>query len=1331
MTEASPDPTLPPSPRETVSRGQLLMWMGQRLSPEAPLYNMVLAFEIDGDLDVEAFRRAFALLVESSDALGSRFEEVDGAPLRRPQDAPAELEWIDASDEADPRAWLESWARERSTRRIPLETRPYDAALVRLGPTSYAWYFAQHHVVSDAWSTTVCFERLAGFYAALVAGEAPAASGFPTFERYVEHERRAASTPAFERARQHWEETRDLPHEPTGFYGELHGGVPGARSGRTERVECRLGAERSARLRDLASRPGFGALTPGLSRFHVLATALFALLRRVGGERDDLAILAPVHNRSTPDFKRTVGLFVEVLPLHVRVEADDTFASLHDRVARAYREFLAHALPGSSSAERTRSYDVLLNTIPSTFGGEFAGMPARSTWVHPGHGDPAHALRLQVHDFDASDDLLLHFDLSHDAFGPAERSAVARHFLALVDAFVEDPEQAIAGVDLVTPEERSALLRDLRGDTRTWPHATVVDAFEAQAARTPDATAVRSHETELTYRELLERTDRLAADLRKSGAGRGSLVAIQIDRSTEYVVALLAALRAGAAYLPIEPSLPEGRVALLLEDSGAVCRIASPDLTVERLPPVPGTGHGEADGGAARPGPDDLAYVIYTSGSTGRPKGVEVTHGALAHYAQWAREQYAPGRAADMPLVSPVSVDLTLTSIWVPLLSGGAIAVYPPSEDGHDLAVLDVLRDDRVDVLKLTPAHLSMLLEAGELASSRLSALVVGGDDLKGRVAQRVSDALGDRVAIYNEYGPTEATVGCMIHRFDAALDVGASVPIGRPIANARVHVLDDRLRPTPPGVPGELWIGGAGVARGYIGGGATGERFVPSPFDPADVLYRSGDLARVDPRTGDVTYLGRTDDQVKVRGVRVELAEVQSALESHPGVSESAVDVEVLSSGPTEEERARRWENVTHCVRCGLASNHPDAHLDDEGVCSVCREFEGYRDVAAEYFRPMEDLQALFDEARASRRAAGRGDGEYDCIMLLSGGKDSTYALYRLVQMGLRVLVMSLDNGYISDSAKANIRRVVDHLDLELVFAETPAMNSIFADSLQRFSNVCQGCFKTIYTLATNLARERGISTVVTGLSRGQIYETRLADLYRAGITDPDDVDRTIVEARKAYHRVDDAVARQLDVGAFATDDVFDEVRFVDFYRYCDEPLSEVLRFIADRAAWVRPADTGRSTNCLINDIGIFVHKRERGFHNYALPYSWDVRLGHKTREECLDELDDEIDTERVDRVLREVGFRLDDGDARAEEKRLVAFYVPDGEAPGRAELAGFLAESLPAAMVPSTFVPVESIPLTPQGKVDRKALTALAATPAVARIGTPPRDETEAALA
>ena len=263
--------------------------------------------------------------------------------------------------------------------------------------------------------------------------------------------------------------------------------------------------------------------------------------------------------------------------------------------------------------------------------------------------------------------------------------------------------------------------------------------------------------------------------------------------------------------------------------------------------------------------------------------------------------------------------------------------------------------------------------------------------------------------------------------------------------------------------------------------------------------------------------------------------------------------------------------------------------------------------------------------------------------------------------------------------------------------------MPDIFADSLARFSNVCNGCFKTIYTLAMSLAVERGIRTVVTGLSRGQIFETRLADLYRRGIYDAAEVDQTILEARKVYHRMDDAVSRSLDVRIFDTDDVLDSVRFVDFYRYCDVMLDDLLAYVAEHTPWIRPPDTGRSTNCLINQAGIFVHKTERGFHNYTLPYSWDVRLGHKDREAVLKELDDDLDPAAIRRMLDDVGYR--EREAAPPEARLMAYYTADSDVPV-SELRRFLAQSLPGEAIPSAFIRLERMPLTLNGKIDRSAL-------------------------
>ena len=324
---------------------------------------------------------------------------------------------------------------------------------------------------------------------------------------------------------------------------------------------------------------------------------------------------------------------------------------------------------------------------------------------------------------------------------------------------------------------------------------------------------------------------------------------------------------------------------------------------------------------------------------------------------------------------------------------------------------------------------------------------------------------------------------------------------------------------------------------------------------------------------------------------------------------------------------------------------------------------------------------------------------------MLLSGGKDSTYALAQLVGMGVRVLAFTLDNGYISESAKANIRRVVNVLGVDHVFGETPAMNEIFVDSLKRYSNVCNGCFKTIYTLSTKVAFDKKIPFIVTGLSRGQFFETRLTEeLFWKD--DVETIDKTILEARKSYHRVDDAVKRLLDTSIFDEDAVFEKVQFLDFYRFVDVDFEEMMNYLDKHLPWIRPSDTGRSTNCLINQVGIYVHKKERGYSNYAFPYSWDVRMGHKTREVSLDEINEEIDENEVTRILGEIGYSSKNVNT---DKNLVAYYIADAEI-STADLRNRLKNYLPDYMIPTYFKRMESFPLTDNGKVDRKALRNLA---------------------
>ncbi|RYZ03285.1 MAG: amino acid adenylation domain-containing protein [Myxococcales bacterium] len=826
--------------------------------------------------------------------------------------------------------------------------------------------------------------------------------------------------------------------------------------------------------------------------------------------------------------------------------------------------------------------------------------------------------------------------------------------------------------------------------------------FEAQASATPGATSVVMGGQSLTYQELNAKANALAGYLRTTGLREGECVAVYMDRSPSCLVALLAVLKAGATYVPIDLSLPEKRVAYILQDSDATrvltdalgqSRIAElkesapPALQVDKLL-VELVGTENLD---IPVDPQRAAYCIYTSGSTGAPKGVLVQHRAFMNYIWWAKKQYVTEDIKSFALYSSLAFDLTITSIFVPLVSGCVVHVYPETGDVHPLT--EVIADNQVDLIKLTPAHLSLLVDA-DLSSSRLKTLILGGEDLKAAQAATVHGKLGGRAVIYNEYGPTETVVGCMIYRYDPQGDVEGSVPIGAGIDNVALYLLDAALKPVASGAVGEIYVGGDSVSLGYKGKpDLTNASFLKTPFALGKRLYATGDLARVNDQ-GKMVFLGRRDHQIKLRGYRIELGEIESALLAFPGIDACVVD-------STKSATADAAAGLQHCVRCGLASNFPNTTYGEDGVCNHCAAFEKYQSVVSSYFGTMDDLRGIVEEMKRPRRP------HYDCIVSLSGGKDSTYALCQMVELGARVFAFTLDNGYISDAAKRNIDLVVSSLGVDHRYVSTEHMNEIFVDSLKRHSNVCNGCFKAIYTFAINLAEELGVSHVVMGLSKGQLFETRLSALFRSSSFDNDSFEKSLVEARKIYHRIDDAVSRRLDMSCVQNDEVIEKTRFVDFFRYCHASREEMYAYIEKKVGWKRPGDTGRSTNCLLNDVGIYVHNKERGFHNYSLPYSWDVRMGHVSRQAALEELDDfnDINVVSTESVLAELGYALNQSIVGSAEAQLVAYYVSAQELPA-SDLRQFLSTSLPAYMVPKFFVQLDSIPLTPNGKVNRRSL-------------------------
>ena len=1276
-----------------LTQAQFLMWLGQQLNPEIPLYNMIQTFRINGALDEDAFIGAWNKLVEQSDTLRTTIAVHDDQPVQivHPRSA-ASMELLDLSPEVKPYEQFLRWQEARKVRVLDVTAQLFDCILVKLGPADYIWYLNQHHLITDGQSFANCYRYMARNYELALAGRLDDALPLPQYAEYVAHEAQHRQSDEWREAVAYWREKLAVDVTATDFYGRM----PLNESGRTDRVPFNIGQDRSNKLREIAMEDGFASLSLDMSLYTVWATLILTTMHRIGGQ-NVLRLGTPFQARPTPSFQETIGLFIEIGPLQVAIEADETFVSLGEQVMGETYSGLMNAQPGTSSADMNRSYDVLLNFVNAKFA-DFAGLPVQTDWIHTGYGDRDHALRIQITDFDGTGSFQLGFDVNAEMFGTSERQWLVSQFEQVLDAFIADHTRPLGSFSLTNNVEYADLFIAFnQTDTDYQRTKTVVDLFEAQVVATPAAVAASRGDEFLTYQQLNEQANQLACFLQAKGMQPGARVAICMERSLEVIVAIWAVIKAGGAYVPIDPVYPEQRQAYTLADAEPFAVLTAknalkvvPDCPVFDVTLIDTSGH-RAENFPRVSGPADLVYLIYTSGSTGQPKGTMLTHQGLNNYVSWAKQAYQGGECLDFPLYSSLAFDLTVTSLFVPLISGGQIVVYSESDHVRGLEIMEVFRDDKVDLVKLTPAHLDLVAELAA-TTRRIRKLIVGGEDFKTDLALRIHDAFDHPVEIYNEYGPTEAVVGCMIHQFDPVDDTAISVPIGTPAANARIYLLDTYRQPVPAGVLGEMFISSDGVARGYLNRpDLTAERFGDDPFRPGARMYQTGDVARWG-RDGRLIFLGRRDDQVKINGARIELGEIQAALMAHPNVKEAVVHV-VQYEKPAEAEALR------FCLKCGLPSNYPDISFNEDDVCEFCTDFDRFRDDVFAYFKDERDLDRIIADAKAT------ASGDYDCMMLFSGGKDSSYVLSQLVEKGLRVLAWSLDNGFIAEEAKANIRRVTKELGVDLIMATTPHMNAIFADSLQRFSNVCNGCYKAIYTLSMNVARQKGIGYIFTGLSRGQLFETRLHELFRHRMFDVDQMDKAIAEARKVYHRVDDAVYRLLDVSMFNDDRIFDQIQFVDYFRYTDVLLEEMYDFLSTRVPWIRPTDTGRSTNCLINEMGIHVHKMERGYHNYALPYSWDVRLGHKTRAEAMEELDDDIRMPMVQQMLADVGYDIKYRHADRTEKRLAAYFVADHSLT-ITSLREYLAAELPDFMVPAYFVRLEQLPLTQNGKVDRAAL-------------------------
>ncbi|RGC69155.1 Tyrocidine synthase 3 [Micromonospora sp. MW-13] len=903
--QAAPAARITPRPAGAevpLSYAQERVWFMDQLAPGEAAYHIAVPLRVRGPLDVAALRGALAGLTARHESLRTRFPaDADGRPTVLVEDAvEVPLTITGAADERAAQALVEAASMEP----FDLATGPLlRALLIRLADDDHVLFLGQHHIVGDGWSVDVLLRDLITLYH---GGEPPA---LPVqYGDFAAWEAGELDGPA---ARGHldWWKSRLAGITPLEL--PLDAPRPATQTYRGDFVEFQLDPADTARLNAL-TRAGGGTL------FMTLLAAYQVLLARHAGQ-EDFAVGASVAGRSAPELENVVGMFINMLPLRAELAGDPTFAELLERTRRSVLDGFEHAevpfakvvheLGLARDVSRSPVFQamfVLQNYEMGRFTDVSAAADVRFQWTPM----ELRATRFdfELHAVETTEGLWGKLVFNTDLFSRETVERIARRWTTLLRAVVAAPDTRVSALALTAPGERE-LLAGWNDTAADFPRAqTLHGPFEQRAAATPDAVALTFEDRSVTYAELNAAANRVAHRLRAAGVGPETLVGVCAQRSVELVAGLLGVLKAGGAYLPLDPEYPADRLSFMVTDAAAPVVLVQEQLR-DVLPDTGATvlalddESAWADQHTADPtptaGPGNLAYVIYTSGSTGRPKGVPNTHRGIVNRLDWKQKTYRLGADDAVLQKTPASFDVSVWEFFWPLREGARLVLARPG--GHkDAAYLrDLLVTERITTAHFVPSMLTVFLgEDGIEAATGLRRVICSGEELPLTSAVEFTARL-PWCELHNLYGPTEAAIDVSAWHCDPAKLAGlTSVPIGGPIANLRLHVLDPAGNECPVGVAGELHIGGVGLARGYHRRPAlTAERFVPDPFsgEPGARLYRTGDLARwvASPDgSGVVEFLGRIDHQVKLRGLRIELGEIESALREQPQVTEAAVIV-------------------------------------------------------------------------------------------------------------------------------------------------------------------------------------------------------------------------------------------------------------------------------------------------------------------------------------------------------------------------------------------------------------------------------------------------------
>lgn len=868
---------------------QKRIWYIEKIYLGTSLHNIGGPIRIKGAIDFSILEESINILIKNNEGLRLRFVEEDGEAKQFVSNYErVKLDFIDFSKYENPEEEFNKWVKKEARKSFVIENeRLFYFAMFRISDNDNGYLAKFHHIISDGWSINIMTGQICDTYMKFLYGEEIHDSTEPSYVEYISNEKKYLLSDRFIKNKSFWNEKfKTLPDALLNKSSDVIEG---------KRKSFELEPEVSAKMKKFAADNKYS-----LNTFFVTLYLIY-LYRTT--QQEDIVIGTPVLNRSGKKEKGMFGMFTSTMPFRFVVDDNlnvkDTMAKVNDQLMECYfNQKYPYDLLVQDLELKKKGYNNLFNTCVNYYNtklnSELSGFPIENVEFY--NGNQIYSLQLVIKEWSDTGNLTLDFDYKANDYYDWQIKDIHFRLLSLAKQIILNPLEKIGSLNLLSDDEIKKLLYEFNATKIEYPGDKMIyQLFEEQVKRTPDKVAICFNNIELSYSKLNEKANQLARYLVRKGVEKETNVGLLTTHSIETVIGILGILKAGGAYLPIDPGNPNDRICYMLEDSGCIILLTNIELPIS----VGFSGDiinlnnqdiysGDSSNPKCVNKPNDLAYVIYTSGSTGKPKGTMIEHLGLVNYIWWAKKMYVKNEDEVFPLYSSLAFDLTVTSIFTPLISGSKIIVY--DENSNDEYVLfRIMKENKSTVIKLTPSHLSLLKDMNNIDSS-VRRFIVGGEDLKVNLAKEIHKNFGGNVEIFNEYGPTETVVGCMIHKYAYESNVSTSVPIGIPADNVQIYILDKNLKPVPANTVGEIFISGDGVARGYLNRPElTREKFVDNPFINGRRMYKTGDLARF-LNNGIIEYAGRADHQVKIRGYRIELGEIEKYLLSHEAVKDAIV---------------------------------------------------------------------------------------------------------------------------------------------------------------------------------------------------------------------------------------------------------------------------------------------------------------------------------------------------------------------------------------------------------------------------------------------------------